>query len=462
MAFNAARIDLEAADNRATLGVNYEGSDLLDKGSELNLSALLSRDDKGKPAIDLSTLQSFLRIKEDVWELHESEIQCSNGEIKVDGFRLASENQSISLDGGVSPFRKDSLKILIHNLNLDILNDFLSEKTPSVGGIIDGFPAGVRIDEAKVHRLLARRRPSQEFETTRCEPDKVRFLSGIKDGVTLGTPITFVIENQKHNSAEYDELIEVFRPSHADYTYQAKYGIRDHRGGGRASARETVARVAAGALAMQFLEQQGISIDACVAQIGNVKLSDTQSLDFQTAEQSPLRCPDKETESEMQRLIAETQGKGDTLGGVIACVISGCKAGLGEPVFDKLSADLAKAMMGIPSAKGFEIGEGFASAAMTGSAYADLFNPDFTTKTNHSGGIQGGISNGMDIVFSVAFHPVVTTAMPMECVDKKGNKQIIAAGGRHDCCQVPRAVPIVQSMAALVIMDNFLLQKTQN
>ena len=342
------------------------------------------------------------------------------------------------------------------------LTTFGESHGPAVGGILCGFPAGVPIDEAKIHKLMARRRPSQNFETPRCEPDKLQILSGIKDGLTLGTPIAFVVENQKHNSAEYDELKEVFRPSHADYTYQAKYGIRDHRGGGRASARETAARVAAGALAMQFLEQQGISIDACVTQIGNVKVSDTQNLDFQTAESSPLRCPDKDAETRMSALIGETQEKGDTLGGVIACVIRGCKAGLGEPVFDKLGATLAHAMMSIPSARGFEIGEGFASAAMTGSQYADAFNSDFTTKTNHSGGIQGGISNGMDIRFSVAFHPVVTLGKPMECITSDGKSVEVSIGGRHDCCQVPRAVSIVQSMAALVILDAFLLQKTQN
>ena len=342
------------------------------------------------------------------------------------------------------------------------LTTFGESHGEAVGGVVDGFPAGVQIDEAKIHQLMARRRPSQNFETPRCEPDKLRFLSGIKDGVTLGTPIAFDVENQKHNSAEYNELKDVFRPSHADYTYQAKYGIRDHRGGGRASARETVARVVAGALATQFLEKQGVIIDACVTQIGNVKVSNTQNLDFQTAERSPLRCPDPDAEAKMLAVIAETQQKGDTLGGVITCVISGCKAGLGEPVFDKLSATLAHAMMSIPSARGFEIGEGFASAAMTGSTYADLFNADFTTKTNHSGGIQGGISNGMDIRFSVAFHPVVTLGKPMPCITSDGKAVEVEIGGRHDCCQVPRAVPIVQSMAALVIMDAFLLQKTQN
>ncbi|MBP5241747.1 MAG: chorismate synthase, partial [Bacteroidales bacterium] len=330
------------------------------------------------------------------------------------------------------------------------------------GGVIDGCPPRLALDFLAIDQLLAQRRPRNDFETPRREPDKVRFLSGIKDGVTLGTPIAFVVENQKYNSAEYDELKDVFRPSHADYTYQAKYGIRDHCGGGRASARETVARVVAGAIAMQFLEQQEISIDACVTQIGNVRVSDLQKLDFQTAERSPLRCPDHAVEAKMSVIIAETQLKGDTLGGVIACVISGCKAGLGEPVFDKLGATLAHAMMSIPSARGFEIGEGFVSALMTGSRYADAFNSDFSTKTNRSGGIQGGISNGMDIRFSVAFHPVVTTGKPIEAVDRQGNSRTVQPKGRNDICQVPRAVPVVQSMAALVIMDNFLLQKTIN
>ena len=342
------------------------------------------------------------------------------------------------------------------------LTTFGESHGEAVGGVIDGCPPRLALDFQAIDEFLAQRRPRNDFETPRHEPDKVRFLSGIKDGVTLGTPIAFIVENQKHNSAEYDELKDVFRPSHADYTYQAKYGIRDHCGGGRASARETVARVVAGAIAMQFLEQQGISINACVTQIGNVQVPDLPNLDFQTAERSPLRCPDHDAEAKMSAVIAETQQKGDTLGGVIACVISGCKAGLGEPVFDKLGATLAHAMMSIPSARGFEIGEGFASVLMTGSQYADAFNSDFSTKTNRSGGIQGGISNGMDIRFSVSFHPVVTTGKPIEAVDLQGNPRTVQPKGRHDICHVPRAVPVVQSMAALVIMDNFLLQKSIN
>lgn len=342
------------------------------------------------------------------------------------------------------------------------LTTFGESHGEAVGGVIDGCPPRLALDFKAIDDFLAQRRPHNDFETTRHEADKVRFLSGIKDGVTLGTPIAFVVENQKHNSAEYDELKDVFRPSHADYTYQAKYGIRDHCGGGRASARETVARVVAGAIAMQFLQQQGITVDACVTQIGNVQVSDPQNLDFQAAEQSPLRCPDPDAEAKMSAIIAETQQKGDTLGGVITCVISGCKAGLGEPVFDKLGATLAHAMMSIPSARGFEIGEGFASALMTGSTYADAFNGDFSTKTNRSGGIQGGISNGMEIRFSVAFHPVVTTGKPIEAVDRQGNPRTVQPKCRHDICQLPRAVPVVQSMAAIVIMDNFLLQKSIN
>ena len=332
----------------------------------------------------------------------------------------------------------------------------------AVGGIIDGCPAGFFLDKPSIDRLLAQRSPRNDFETQRREPDKVCFLSGIKDGVTLGTPIAFVVENQNHNSAEYDELKDVFRPSHADYTYQAKYGIRDHCGGGRASARETVARVVAGSIAMQYLQRQGITVNACVTQIGNVQVPNIQNIDFQTAERSPLRCPDHDAEVKMSTIIAETQQKGNTLGGVITCVVSGCKAGLGEPVFDKLGATLAHAMMSIPSARGFEIGEGFSSALMTGSQYADAFNSDFSTKTNRSGGIQGGISNGMDICMNVAFHPVVTTGKPIEAVDGEGNPRTVQPKGRHDICQVPRAVPVVQSMAAIVIMDNFLLQKFIN
>lgn len=342
------------------------------------------------------------------------------------------------------------------------LTTFGESHGEAVGGVIDGFPPRVALDFTAIDSLLAQRRSSNYFETTRREPDRVRFLSGIKEGVTLGTPIAFIVENQKHNSAEYDELKEVFRPSHADYTYQAKYGIRDHCGGGRASARETVARVVAGALAMQFIEKQGITIDACVTQIGNVKVPDTQHPDFAIADASPIRCPHKDTELLILNALDEAKNSGDTLGGVITCVVNGCKAGLGEPVFDKLGATLAHAMMSIPSARGFEIGEGFASALMTGSQYADAFNGDFSAKTNRSGGIQGGISNGMEIRFSVAFHPVVTTGKPIEAVDAQGNARTVLPRGRHDICQVPRAVPVVQSMAAIVIMDNFLLQKSIN
>lgn len=332
----------------------------------------------------------------------------------------------------------------------------------AVGGVIDGFPAGFAVNLPAIDRVLARRRPTQEFETLRHEPDHVQFLSGLMDGRTIGTPIAFMVENQNYNSADYDALKDVFRPSHADYTYQAKYHIRDHRGGGRASARETVARVVAGALAMQFLEKQGITINACITKLGNEQVPDAEHLDFAYAESSPLRCPDGNAENRMLQLVAQTQAQGDTLGGVITCVVSGCKAGLGEPLFDKLGATLAHAMMSIPSARGFELGAGMASASMTGSDYADHFNADFTTKTNRSGGIQGGISNGMDIRFSVAFHPVVTTAKPLQCIDTSGNMLTVEPLGRHDVCHVPRTVPIVQSMAAMVVLDAFLLQKTQN
>ena len=341
------------------------------------------------------------------------------------------------------------------------LTTFGESHGPAVGGVIDGFPSNMEVDYAAIDRLLALRRPKHYFDTARREPDKVRFLSGIKDCRTIGTPIAFIIENKEHDPSEYDALKDVFRPSHADFTYQAKYGIRDHRGGGRASARETAARVVAGALAMQFLEKQGITIDACVTQIGNVKVPDTQHPDFAIADASPIRCPHKDTEKLIFNALKEAQNSGDTLGGVITCVVSGCKAGLGEPMFDKLGATLAHAMMSIPSARGFEVGEGFASVLMTGCQYADRFNADFSTKTNRSGGIQGGISNGMDIRFSVAFHPVVTTEKKLQCIDSKGNAREIKSCGRHDICHVPRTVPIVQSMAALVIMDALLMQKTQ-
>lgn len=342
------------------------------------------------------------------------------------------------------------------------MTTFGESHSDAVGGVVDGCPAGVALDFAKIDAFVGLRKPYGKYETSRKEPDKVRFLSGIFEGRTLGTPIAFIIENQRQNSEDYRILEDAFRPSHGDFTCSEKYGIRDWRGGGRSSARETVARVVAGAMALQVLEQQGVAVLAYTSEIGGVKMPETSDFSAEAVVNSQLRCPDKETETRMLALLEDVGKQGDTIGGVVSCRISGCPTGLGEPVFDKLSADLAKAVMGIPSAKGFEFGSGFASAAMRGSEYIDLFNADFSTRTNRSGGIQGGISNGMDIVFRVAFHPVATLSRPMEVVTASGEKKILTVGGRHDCCHVPRAVPVVASMAAITVLDNLLLRKTEN
>ena len=345
--------------------------------------------------------------------------------------------------------------------NIFRLTTFGESHGEAIGGIVDGCPAGIALDFNKIDEFLRQRKPKGFYETSRQEPDKVHFLSGIFEGTTLGTPIAFVVENRCQKSDDYAVLKDVFRPSHGDFTSFKKFGIRDYRGGGRSSARETVARVVAGAIALQILEKQGINLVAYTSQIGDIKMSDQQKFSNDEVLASPIFCSDKNAEQQMFGLLQDLKNQGDTIGGVVTCKVSGCPAGLGEPVFDKLSADLAKATMSIPSAKGFELGSGFASSAMKGSEYADLFNADFTTKTNHSGGVQGGISNGMDIVFRVAFHPIATLGKPQQVVTTSGETKILNIGGRHDCCQVPRAVPVVASMAAITILDNVLLQKTQ-
>jgi chorismate synthase len=340
------------------------------------------------------------------------------------------------------------------------LTSFGESHGKAIGGIIDGCPSGVEIDFIAIQQELNRRRPGQSIYTTqRNEADEVEFLSGIFEGKTTGTPIAFQIKNTNQHSEDYKHISEVFRPSHADYTYFRKYGNFDYRGGGRASARETIARVVAGSIARQILLKEGISILAFTQQIGKIKAENLGIVTLQMIEESPVRCPDKTASAKMMQLIEETGNKGDTLGGIIYCSINGCPAGLGEPVFDKLQADIAKAMLSIPSVKAFEYGSGFAAVEMLGSQHNDIFNSNFSTKTNHSGGIQGGISNGEEIYFRLAFKPIASIMQAQPSVDKKGNTILLEGKGRHDVCVLPRAVPIVEAMAALVIVDHWLRGK---
>ena len=332
-----------------------------------------------------------------------------------------------------------------------------------IGGVIDGMPSGIEVDLDFLQSELDRRKPGQSALTTaRKEGDTVEILSGVFEGKTTGCPIGFLVRNENQHSNDYDNMRNVFRPSHADYTYQTKYGIRDHRGGGRTSARETIARVVGGAFAKMVLRQHGINIVAYTSQVGNVALDGTyKDYDFSEIEKNPVRCPDPQKADEMAQLISEVKADGDTIGGIITCVIQGCPVGLGEPVFDKLHAQLGAAMLGINAVKGFEYGEGFAGVTARGSEQNDIFVPDgkggITTLTNHSGGIQGGLSNGQDIYFRVAFKPVATLLREQTTVDKDGNATKLKARGRHDPCVLPRAVPIVEAMAAMVILDNFML-----
>lgn len=334
---------------------------------------------------------------------------------------------------------------------------------PAIGVIIDGCPAGVQIDEAFIQSELSRRKPGQSRITTqRKEDDAFSILSGVFEGVSTGTPIAISIENQDQRSKDYSHIAERFRPSHADYTYEVKYGVRDYRGGGRSSARETAARVAAGAIAKLLLKRDDIRIRAYVSQVGEIKAPDFLQLDLNKAEDNIVRCPDPATAERMIALIEEVRLARDTIGGVVTCVIEHVPPGLGEPVFDKLHAELGKAMLGINAVKGFEYGSGFAGVSMRGSAHNDAFykeGNEIRTRTNFSGGIQGGISNGEPIYFNVAFKPVATIMQDQPSVDKHGNEVIVSGKGRHDPCVVPRAVPIVESMAALVLAD-FKLQAT--
>ncbi len=332
----------------------------------------------------------------------------------------------------------------------------------AIGVVIDGCPAGLAVDMEFMNRQLQRRRPGQSAITTqRKEKDAFEILSGIFEGKTIGSPIALLIRNEDQKPQDYEHLKETYRPSHADFTYEMKYGIRDYRGGGRASARETAARVIAGALAQQFLTTEGISVSAYVSQVGKLKLEkDYSELDLSATDSNLVRCPDETTARQMIELIEETKAKGDTIGGVVSGVIQGCPVGLGEPVFDKLHADLGKAMLSINAVHGFEYGSGFSGAAKYGSENNDLYTTDankkIITTTNHSGGIQGGISNGMDIYFNVAFKPVATLMQPQMTVNQEGTETEIKGKGRHDPCVVPRAVPIVEAMAALVVADHLL------
>ena len=334
----------------------------------------------------------------------------------------------------------------------------------AIGVIVDGCPAGLAIDEAFIQSELARRRPGQSsIVTQRKEADQVEILSGVFEGRATGTPIAMMIFNQDQRSKDYSHIADKFRPSHADFTYQKKYGLRDYRGGGRSSARETAARVAAGAIAKLLLQQHGISITGYVSQVGNISISKKyQDFDFSNIEKTAVRCPDLIVAEEMIDFIKKIKKQGDTIGGVVSAVVQGCPVGLGEPVFDKLHAELAKAMLSINACKGFEYGSGFAGVAMRGSEHNDIFenkNGNIVTQTNYSGGIQGGISNGMDIYFRVAFKPVATIILPQKSINEAGEEVTVEGKGRHDPCVVPRAVPIVEAMAALVLVDFWLRNK---
>ena len=334
-----------------------------------------------------------------------------------------------------------------------------------LGGVIDGCPAGVELDFDFIQNELDRRKPGQsKIVTQRKEGDRVDFFSGIFEGKTTGTPIGFLILNDNQKSHDYDHIKDKYRPSHADFTFQEKFGNRDYRGGGRSSARETASRVVAGAIAKLFLAQKGIRITGYVSQVGGLKMQQTyQEFDFAEIEENIVRCPDPKLAEEMIALIMEIRKQGDTIGGVVECVVEGTPAGIGEPVFDKLHAELGKAMLSINAVKGFEYGSGFDGVQMKGSEHNDAFivnEGKVSTKTNHSGGIQGGISNGEDIYFRVAFKPVATIMQDQTSIDQEGNAAVVSGKGRHDPCVVPRAVPIVEAMAALVIADALLLARS--
>jgi len=339
------------------------------------------------------------------------------------------------------------------------LTTFGESHGTAIGGVIDGCPSGLHLDMDAIQNEMNRRKPGQsEIVTQRKEPDTVEFLSGIFEGQTTGTPIGFVIKNANQKSKDYSHIKDVYRPSHADYTYHKKYGVRDYRGGGRSSARETACRVVAGAIAKQFLKD--VKIHAFTSSVGKININKPyQELDFSKIESNAVRCPDVAIAKKMIARIKDIRKEGDTIGGTVTCVLQNVPIGLGEPVFDKLHAELGKAMLSINAVKGFEYGSGFCGVEMKGSEHNDIFNEDGSTKTNLSGGIQGGISNGEDIYFRVAFKPVATIMQKQDTIDTKGNVLEMQGKGRHDPCVVPRAVPIVEAMAALVLADYTLLNK---
>lgn len=344
------------------------------------------------------------------------------------------------------------------------LTTFGESHGEAVGGVVDGYPAGIEIDMDFIQKELDRRRPGQSAITTdRKEADRIEILSGVFEGKSTGCPIGFIVRNSNQRSSDYEEMRQMFRPSHADYTYTYKYGIRDHRGGGRSSARITISRCVGGALAKLALMQIGIKIQAYTSQVGNIMLDkDYRKYDLSLTENNIVRCPDAAKAEEMAKLIKEVKAKGDTVGGTITCVVKGCPAGLGEPEFDKLNAALGYAMLSINAVKGIEFGAGFGLTTMRGSQANDIFindNGHIATKTNRSGGIQGGISNGMDIYFRVAFKPVATLLQAQQTVDIQGNTATLKARGRHDPCVLPRAVPIVEAMTAMTLLDMSLLNK---
>ena len=350
--------------------------------------------------------------------------------------------------------------------NIYTLTTFGESHGEAVGGVIDGMPAGIDIDMQFIQAELDRRRPGQsDVTTSRQEADRVEILSGVFEGKTTGTPIGFIVRNTNHHSQDYESMRCLFRPSHADFTYQKKYGIRDHRGGGRSSARITISRCVGGAFAKLVLRQMGISVKAYTSQVGNIALEpDYRRYDLSLTETNVVRCPDPMKAEAMAQLIRQIKSEGDTIGGVITCVVSGCPIGLGEPEFGKLHAALGGAMLSINAVKGFEYGEGFASASKRGSELNDIFVNDsgaISTTTNHSGGIQGGVSNGQDIYFRVAFKPVATLLQDQSTVDLEGTPTTFKARGRHDPCVLPRAVPIVEAMAAMVVLDFLLMNNAR-
>lgn len=350
--------------------------------------------------------------------------------------------------------------------NIFRLTTFGESHGPAVGGVVDGMPAGIVIDMDFLQAELNRRKPGQSRLTTpRKESDTVELLSGVFEGKSTGCPIGFIVRNENQHSSDYDNLKDIFRPSHADYTYFCKYGIRDHRGGGRSSARETISRVVGGALAKMALQQLNVDIIAYTSQVGGISLEKNyQQYDFSEIEKNAVRCPDPQKAEEMAQKIAAVKAEGDTIGGVITCIIKGCPIGLGEPAFEKLHAALGAAMLSINAVKGFEYGGGFDCAKYRGSELNDIFYTNkegrIRTQTNNSGGIQGGISNGEDIYFRVAFKPVATLLREQETVNTKGQPTIVKARGRHDACVLPRAVPIVEAMAAMTLLDAYLKNKT--